>query len=410
MKRIVLVTGGQPSTNPRMIKEYLALKKAGYNVKVLYAFWADWASKTDDELFRSGSIDKSDFILVGGSPSFQPLKYFCSRVLFKLFRILTFKFSLAFFEPWSSNRPGYFLEKAAKRTEADLYIAHTLVALPAVVKTAKSKKVLCGFDAEDYHRGEFSELKGKVFENTCKLEDTYMPKCDYITAASPLIADRYQKAVNVNDIIVVNNVFNLWQAPPFDPEKGNEEEMQLFWFSQTIGSNRGLESIIAALEILKRHKIRLLLIGKSTPEFRNALVNPLTQKSMVQFMDPVTPEDIFKLAADAHIGFAAEEPHCENRDICLTNKLFTYLLAGNCIAASNTSAQEKFLNDNPGIGFLYNVNDSKELAEQLTRLYQNRKLLNQYRIAARELAVSTFNWEQESNKFIGVVKKLIPAY
>ena len=38
MKTIVLVTTGQPSTKPRIVKEADALQKAGFNVNVLYSF------------------------------------------------------------------------------------------------------------------------------------------------------------------------------------------------------------------------------------------------------------------------------------------------------------------------------------------------------------------------------------
>jgi len=39
-KKIVIVTTGQLSTNPRMLKEVDALLGQGHQVKVLYSYWA----------------------------------------------------------------------------------------------------------------------------------------------------------------------------------------------------------------------------------------------------------------------------------------------------------------------------------------------------------------------------------
>ena len=63
-KKIAILTTGQPSTNPRMLKEYISLKKANYDVKVFYCFWQEWATKADATLFEDGVIRKEDFILV----------------------------------------------------------------------------------------------------------------------------------------------------------------------------------------------------------------------------------------------------------------------------------------------------------------------------------------------------------
>src|SRR5712664_4131585 len=75
--RICLLTPGQPSTNPRLVKEADALAEAGFDVHVVYAHWADWAAETDRELLASRRWKWS---CVGGSPRGQAARYRWTRL------------------------------------------------------------------------------------------------------------------------------------------------------------------------------------------------------------------------------------------------------------------------------------------------------------------------------------------
>jgi glycosyltransferase involved in cell wall biosynthesis len=406
-KKVFILTTGQPSTNPRMVKEYLALKKAGYKVKVLYSFWAYWALNTDAALFSNKLIDENDFILIGGSPNNKKYQYFLSRLIFKAFRILSYNLSVSFFDKWAISRTSYWLEKAAKKEKADLYIGHNLGALPAVVEAGSKWKTICGFDAEDYHRGGYRDFNQKEYKITCKIEELYMPRCHYVTAASPLIGETYFKNIKLAQLLVINNVFSVSNLQPFKDELEMNDQLRLFWFSQTLGPDRGVENIISALELLKECNIKFTILGSSSDEFRNTLINQISKPSMLEFMDPVAPDEIFSLAAKAHIGVVSEVLVDENKNLCLANKLFTYLLAGNCLLISNTKAQKKFLEDYPGIGLLYDSNDANCIAEQLQKLYYDRELLNKCRRTALNLGQHKLNWEEESKKLIALTNKLL---
>ncbi len=51
--RVCLVTTGQPSTNPRLVKEADALTDSGFDVAVVGAHWTDWATAADQRLLAS---------------------------------------------------------------------------------------------------------------------------------------------------------------------------------------------------------------------------------------------------------------------------------------------------------------------------------------------------------------------
>src|SRR5581483_4675772 len=90
----------------------------------------------------------------------------------------------------------FSLMRAAERISADLYIAHYPAALPAAAKAARIHRAHYAYDAEDFHLGDWPD--GPAHETRRRLlravESRYLPKCAYVTAASPGIADAYAEA------------------------------------------------------------------------------------------------------------------------------------------------------------------------------------------------------------------------
>ena len=127
----------------------------------------------------------------------------------------------------------------------------------------------------------------------------------------------------------------------------------------------------------------------------------------IYFIEPVPPDEIFKVASKYDIGLATEIPHTQNREICLTNKLFSYLLAGNCILASDTAAQKLFLEENTGIGLLYKNGEATDIARQIRKLYENPLMVNNCKRKSLELAGTTLNWEIESQKFLKLIENTL---
>src|SRR5206468_12035854 len=120
------------------------------------------------------------------------------------------------------------------------------------------------------------------------------------------------------------------------------ELLKLFWFSQTVGPNRGLETIISAIaKTNKRFEPHLL--GKIDQVYKLTLLSVFNQLKLepqiLHFHLPIPPDDIFASAANFDIGFASEPGFSKNNSIALSNKLFTYIQCGLVVAVSNTQAQ-----------------------------------------------------------------------
>ena len=142
------------------------------------------------------------------------------------------------------------LVRAAIRVPADLYIAHYPAALPAAAIAARHYGALYAFDAEDYHLGDFSEIPQHNAERRMvrAIEGRHLRGCAYVTAASPGIAEAYVKSYGITRPTVALNVFPRPQAPPGPTSAGTTVPgPSVYWFSQTIGPNRGLECAVRAI-------------------------------------------------------------------------------------------------------------------------------------------------------------------
>ena len=59
-----------------------------------------------------------------------------------------------------------------------------------------------------------------------KIQQQYLPKASYITAASPQIASAYQKLLKKP----VSTILNVFPKPNISLEKSAQKHLKLFWF------------------------------------------------------------------------------------------------------------------------------------------------------------------------------------
>ncbi|RZL46786.1 MAG: hypothetical protein EOP00_13905 [Pedobacter sp.] len=408
MKKILIVTSGQPSLNPRLVKEADALVSNGFDVIVLYQYWNEWGTISDIELLKNKAWKA---ICVGGTKRNNLIQYFVSRSLHRFGQLLVkYLGARKWIAELAIKRNVLGLIQKAKSIKADLYIGHNLGALPAVVAASKKHHSKYAFDAEDFHRQEQTDdTESTAYQLAKIIEDKYLAQTSYLTAASPLIAEAYQKLYPDLHPIVVNNVFS---SKFIQAEKIIEETtLKLFWFSQTVGKKRGIEDVIQAIGLLKNIDVSLTILGNIDDHTRNYFMTFANQASIsaeqLQFIEPINPDEIFPFAKKFDIGLALETGYCVNNNIALSNKLFTYLTAGLAIIASETDAQKAFITTNSNVGFSYPIGDVNSLADLILRFDHDRDLLLQTKKNALSLASEKLNWELESTIFLNTVKKVL---
>ena len=238
------------------------------------------------------------------------------------------------------------------------------------------------------------------------IEARHLPACAHVTAASPGIADAYVEAYGIARPRVVRNAFPRGQAPPASTARGSAQPgPSVYWFSQVIGPDRGLE---CAVEAIGRAHTRphLYLRGHIATGFLprlHAIAARCGAAGHLHILAPDEPDRMERLAAGYDVGLACEPAHTRNSDILLSNKLFTYLLAGLPAIMSATSAQRAFAAETGTSAQLYPIGDAVALAALIDGLLADPARLAAARAHAWRLGQETYNWETESRALVDTV-------
>lgn len=292
------------------------------------------------------------------------------------------------------------LTAAALRTPADLYIAHYVAALPAAAAAARHHNTLYAYDAEDFHIGDWPNDPVYAVERKLvrSIEGRYLQGCAYISAASPMIADALVETYHIDRPQVVLNVFPLAQAPEAPSVSGCAKPgPSLYWFSQTIGADRGLECAVRAIS-QSIHRPHLYLRGTPATGFvaqLEELAIRVGAADRVHILPPAEPERMERLASKFDLGLASEVGCSRNREICLSNKLFSFILAGLPPLLSDTLAQRQFASETDLLDLVYPVNNAPALTNLIDGLLGDPARLAAIREKVWRLGLNQYHWERE---------------
>jgi glycosyltransferase involved in cell wall biosynthesis len=399
--RVCIVTSGNVSTSPRVVKEADALCAAGHEVRVVAV----------DALADNGERDLA--VMAGRAWALERINLrrgdgigFFHRATGAAWRVVARQAGLA--DRWVSRYMGLFIRAVVARP-ADLVIGHTLAGLPVAVLAAERLGARAGFDIEDFHSGELPAGPRYDAERAIvtDVERRYLPRCARVTASSRGIADAIASRYGIARPHVVLNTFPRAERAPStsasassaSASSGSGRPLSLYWYSQVIGPGRGIEDAVAAVGLLDS-RVQLYLRGTLDPAFASEVVG----RPNVVILPPVPPPELVARAAEQDIGLALEQPVTENRALCVTNKIFTYMLAGLAVAATDTPGQREILMEAEGAGFLYQPGRPAELAEKIRELLADPAQLARYKAAAWEAADRRFNWDREAQGLVAYLE------
>lgn len=404
--RFTLVTSAHVANNPRLVKEADALVEAGHEVRVVAPLQHDYLAARDDALLarRGWRLTRVD---VGRRSPRGRWRWVAGAASARAARALHSRGATgtAVAERALTRHLGAML-RAATAAPADVVIGHNLPALPVAGRAAERLRARLGFDIEDLHSGELPDEP--AFESERRLieavERHWLPRCDLLTASSEGIADEIVRRYAVRRPCVVLNVFPLvdrLHPVPDRAERPHDARVSLYWYSQVIGPGRGLEEALTALAALPSD-VHLSLRGERDARFVTLLTGEARRLGVAErlhLLAPALPGELVARAAVHDVGLALEQPGTRNRELCVTNKIFTYLLAGLAVAATDTEGQRGVMEEARGAGFLCPAGDAGALARGLADLTQPARL-SVARAAAAESATTRFHWERERLRLV----------
>lgn len=388
-RKILIITNGALCRNPRVLKEATTLGLAGHDVRVLNVrnhapSVAIDAGLQRDAPFRVESLD-------GLARS--------ARLRGRLAREAVRRLG------WQSPEalgPCSALLRRARAANADLTIVHNEVAhVIGTQLVADGRRVAA--DLEDWHSEDLlpADRAHRPLRLIRETEAFLLRHAVHTTTTSHALAAALHQRHGGRRPHVITNSFPLQPCPV---AHGPGETPAFFWFSQTIGPGRGLESFLAAWSRTVLPS-RVVLLGDVRPEYRAALQQllPADRRAALAFLPPVTPAELPALIARHHVGLALEDAVIRNRDLTITNKILQYLNAGLALVASDTAGQREVLAHAPDAGVIVDAAQTDAFAAQLDALLRDQDALVLRQRAARSLAKAVYCWERETPRLLALV-------
>lgn len=410
---VCIVTPGYISSSPRVVREADALSRAGYGVRVVFTQGdIEWARCHDALLLREKSWRWAAVGWSQGRPGERGV-YWRATLAHQLARRLPAAlWPLCAAAERAEGRLYSRLARVAAAEPADLFIGHYPVGLAAAAYAASCWRAKLGYDAEDLHTAEPPRTKAG-WRRTSRIdfiERKYLPLCAHLTAVSSGVADALARRYHVPRPLVIHNVFPFRDRAKLDCQKKDRRGpgLSLYWFSQTIGLDRGLQDAIRACSLMDR-PVQIHLRGSHSVGVRAALLSLARDCGVAEhlyFHPPVPPTELLSRACEHDVGLALEQPLNASRMFSVTNKFFLFLLAALAVAATDVPGQRALMAACGTAGCLYPPADYRALACHLETWVRLPHTLQACKQAALTAASSRWNWEHESQKLLEAVEVL----
>jgi glycosyltransferase involved in cell wall biosynthesis len=409
-RRVCIVGSGNLASNPRLLKEADALHGEGYDVTAVACDYTDALRAADDEIARRvpWQVRRVPRPLAGRYTS----RVARLAVLPQAAAGLPVPMMLA---SEAYGGPARALRRATIDVPAELYIAHYVPSLPAACAAARRHGAMLSFDAEDFHSGEGAggTVDSLRMAMVRQIEGAILPSCAYVTTSAPMIGRAYAERYGIAAPTTVLNVFPLDMAPAEAAIRvpGEAGRLRAYWFSQTIGLDRGLQAFIRAMA-RSQTDVTLDIRGSNRWGHGDALLGLARELGIgakVRILDLAPPQDMVRLAATYDLGLSLETDVNESRRLCLTNKIFTYLMAGVPAMLSDTPAQASLAAELGQAAILVSLARPNLIAAEIDRI-SAAPALAASKAAASRLARQRYNWDLEKHVMLKAVEQAFARF
>ena len=270
--RVAILTGASLAWNPRALKEAQSLAGADFEVTVYGASANRDQQRTDEELANERGFSFESVVPMDGevwrSRLLSTWRRTRTRIGCDLNRYLRIE------RPWQLGTSVVELLKEAARARAHYYIAHLEQGAWAADRLRRAGFSV-GIDMEDWYSEDLcpSARRVRPIRLLRNLEKQLLSTALHATCTSHAMSEALGREFECREPAVVYNAFP-WADRKFidrlSKDRTDADLPSIHWFSQTIGPDRGLDDLFAALPLLK-HKAQVHLRGKPTKELDRCL-------------------------------------------------------------------------------------------------------------------------------------------
>ena len=410
MQRILILSGIQLSANPRVVKEADTLADAGYSVEVVGVSLETQYQQRDMQLHQGKRWSYTPLFDANSTRSTDRLRLLAARARVRFWSEMYARVGLS--NPRQLGLAVPELLAYSLANPADLYVLHNPDTLWVGVELLRHGLQIA-VDLEDWYSEDFLPDDRRTYpvEVLRRWERTLLTNATFATTTSQCLSDALVAAYGCGPPAVVHNSFSMKERSNLDGsirDRTDRQMRSMCWFSQVMGPERGLETLMDALADVTI-PFHIHLRGHSRAEYRRALLAraPAPWRRRIHFHPQVPHSELIARVAEHDVGFAAEIPYCRNKALTISNKLPFYLLAGVGVVASDTEGQREVAAVADGAVALFKSGDPGDLAAVLNRFLSDDTQIQQARGDALIAAQRFFCWERSAPVLLNQVEQAI---
>ncbi|MEM9017569.1 MAG: glycosyl transferase family 1 [Verrucomicrobiota bacterium] len=387
-RHLLILIGGHLATAPRVQKEAAAASRAGFRVSVRGMSW-------DSDL-----LDEDRQLAANCSAHFEPLVDLSSRSLGSILVRLELKLSRLLYRHFGLVTPLSFGPTARLMLREALHLRPDLVMVHSEAGLWSGKKLLehgfrVGVDFEDWFSEDLTEAqrRERPIEAMRNLEHHLLNRsAPVFTTSEAMSVALSEFSGGIRRPTAIPNAFPV-EKSHCSILRPTGSPLRFYWFSQTIGPERGLEELAEAVEGLPGNweiHLRGNLRGYQDWFDETFLAVP---RDRLFLHAPVSNADLSAESAEFDIGLALEKPISRSRDLTASNKIFEYLRSGLAVIASKTKGQLEVMERSPKAGWLVDLEDPDSLRDLLSRCLGDPSSVQRAREGALLAAEEIWNWD-----------------
>ncbi len=298
---------------------------------------------------------------------------------------------------WKVHR--LFLE-AARRQKARVFHASDLYCLRAMRLAATKYEAALVYDARELYP-HVASTAGRPWVRAFwrRVERRDIGAADTVFTVSDSIAVQLQTTYGIARPNVLHNVPESQCPRPsgtLRQRAGIDSNSVLILHQGSIQKSRGCFLLLDAMRDVDGAVLVFMGSGPQMPALARAVREHGIHKR-VRLVDPMPPDALLPVTADADLGVTLLEDTCLNHQYALPNKLFEYLMAGVPVLASDLHEMRRVV-EHHQVGMVVRPSDRRSLVQALQQCANNVELRRKWR-ANTPRVFETYNWSVASQRF-----------
>lgn len=378
MTRLLILTPGEVTRDPRGRRSALAGVRAGFDVVAVCPQTAEPIPMEGVQVVRlgSGALTPSlNRLGLGGMGKQQWALIRELRGLYRLARLarLTLRTAVAAraFRPFG------------------VVHAHEVEMLPAaLLLRGRGTRVI--YDAHEIYASSEPDPPRVHRAITSLIERQLARRCNSVVTVSGAIAEELERTLRLRRRPAVTlNCPYLVEGVEVRPHGGRLRAV----YQGAMGPGRPVSDLFDAATAAPGVDLFVRLANADLESLR-AEVDRRGLAARMTVLEPVSPTVLVESLGDFDVGVIFNRPVTRNDELVFPNKLFEYMMAGLAIVAPSLPSLGAFVEEH-AIGRVFAAGDPRALGEMLEAIAADAAALLAMRERARELAVSSFNAESQ---------------